>query len=83
MSVEDPPMLVFVDKQYMKELGLGESPEWDKERSYLSAPTEVHFSTTNACPVRCSHCYMDSGEPMKDELSLDECRELLDKLAKQ
>ncbi len=31
----------------MRELGLGESPEWKKKRNYLSAPTEVHFSVTD------------------------------------
>lgn len=27
----------------------------------LSAPTEMHISLTNRCPVRCDGCYLDAG----------------------
>ncbi len=81
ISIESPPMLAFVDRDCMRELGLGESPEWKKKRNYLSAPTEVHFSVTNACPVKCRHCYMDSGDCRQDELDLNSCRKVLDSLS--
>ncbi len=82
ISIEDPPMLAFVDKSCMRELGLGESSVWEEERNYLSAPTEVHFSVTNSCPIKCEHCYMDSGSSGPDELDLNSCKKVLDSLSK-
>jgi MoaA/NifB/PqqE/SkfB family radical SAM enzyme len=55
-------MLVHVDRDFMRELGLTESPQ-------LIAPLEVHFSVTNACTQRCGQCYMDSGERDEGEMS--------------
>jgi len=68
---DEPPFLAFVDRQFMRELGLGESELWagaDESIGLLSAPTEVHLAATAACPVRCDHCYMDSGAPAAAEM---------------
>jgi radical SAM protein with 4Fe4S-binding SPASM domain len=64
IASETPPFLAFVDRQLMRELGLGESARWaggDERIGVLSAPTEVHVAATSACPVGCNHCYMDAG----------------------
>ena len=80
IALEEPPALVFADRNYMRELGLKGSPVWKKRRRFLTAPTEVHFSVTNRCPVRCGHCYMDSGGPEEGELDTAGCKKMLDKL---
>ncbi|RLB55448.1 MAG: hypothetical protein DRI90_19445, partial [Deltaproteobacteria bacterium] len=71
IASDDPPFLAFVDRQYMRELGVGESPLWDgadQGVGRLSAPTEVHLAATNACPVKCDHCYMDGGSAAAGEM---------------
>lgn len=68
---DDPPMLAFVDRQFMREMSLGPSPLWDTDDEsvgLLSAPTEVHIACTNACNVRCGHCYMDAGDRDRQEM---------------
>ncbi len=82
LALEDPPMLVHVDREFMRELGCEDSPLWEKqETSFLSAPLEVHFSVTNACSLRCGHCYMDSGEKDAGEMTSDAFRRAIDLLA--
>lgn len=82
LALEDPPMLVHVDRNFMRGLGHGPSPLWEgPESSLLSAPLEVHFSVTNACTLRCRHCYMDSGERDAGELSAEAFRKVVDLLA--
>jgi len=82
LALEKPPMLVHVDRDFMRGLGHGESALWDQpEHGPLSAPLEVHFSVTNACSLRCDHCYMDSGDKDPGEMSAAEFREAIDLLA--
>lgn len=81
VETEDPPMLAFVDQEFMKELGYRDSILWRGKERYLSAPTEVHFSITNKCPLHCSYCAADAGEPMQDELSTAELKKAIDLLA--
>ncbi|MCE5187194.1 MAG: radical SAM protein [Planctomycetaceae bacterium] len=81
---DQPPFLVFVDKNYMRQLGLDESVLWnaqDESIGRLSAPTEVHFAITNRCSVRCPHCYMDAGAPDEGELDTSSLMKALDILA--
>jgi radical SAM protein with 4Fe4S-binding SPASM domain len=83
LALENPPMLVHVDRDFMRSLGHKHSPLWEKpEARFLSAPLEVHFSVTNACSLRCGHCYMDSGERDANELSAGDFRKAVDLLAK-
>jgi len=83
ISLEDPPALVYVDRDFMLDLGYRPSRLWEEgPKRYLSAPTEVHFSVTNLCPLRCPHCYMDSGRRGK-ELDTSTCKEILKILAKK
>ena len=83
LSIQDPPFLAFVDRDFMRELGLADSPRWegtDESIGVLSAPTEVHFSVTNRCPARCPHCYMNAGEPDPGEMDTSELKAVLKQL---
>ncbi len=82
LALENPPMLVHVDRDFMRSLGHKHSPLWEEpEARILSAPLEVHFSVTNSCFRRCAHCYMDSGEKDADEMPAEEFRKTVDLLA--
>lgn len=84
IASEDPPFLAFVDRAYMRELGLAPSPLWDSEDTeigLLSAPTEVHFAITNRCGAGCAHCYMGSGNAEENELSGPDFKRALSRLA--
>ena len=50
-------------------------------RDRLSAPIRVHFSCTNACNFRCSHCCASSGNPYAGELTTPEVHRFIDELA--
>ena len=79
-----PPFLAYVDRNYMRQLGLEESGLWDtadESIGLLSAPTEVHFAITNRCSVGCDHCYMEAGQADDDELDTDSFKKALDILA--
>ena len=81
---QEPPFLAFVDRDYMRELGLAESPLWetdDESIGLLSAPTEVHFAITNECSVQCPHCYMSAGEKDAGQLDSESLKQALDILA--
>lgn len=82
LALENPPMLVHVDRDFMRSLGHEHSLLWEKQKtSHLSAPLEVHFSVTNACSLRCGHCYMDSGERDAGEMPAEDFRKAVDMLA--
>lgn len=49
--------------------------------SRLSAPFLVVWNYTNACNLRCVHCYQNAGRPLGDELTLEEKLEVVDQLA--
>ncbi len=54
---QNPPFLAYVDRDYMRQLGLKGSSLWDtvdESIGSLSAPTEVHFSITNRCSAGCA-----------------------------
>jgi radical SAM protein with 4Fe4S-binding SPASM domain len=84
VSSQNPPFLAFVDRNYMRELGLKESKKWntkDESIGKLSAPTEVHFAITNKCSVGCQHCYMNAGKEDDGELNTASFKRALDVLA--
>jgi len=82
LGLEEPPMLVHVDRDFMRSLGHADSPLWvEPETGLLSAPLEVHFSVTNACSQKCGQCYMDSGEADAGEMSGGDFRKAVDVLA--
>jgi len=47
----------------------------------LQAPFLVVWNYTDACNLRCKHCYQRAGKMSKDELSLDERLDIIDQLA--
>jgi len=84
VSSDDPPLLAFVDRQFMREIGAGESPLWetdDRSIGLLSAPTEVHLACTNKCSVGCPHCYMDASEPDPGEMDTETFKRALTALS--
>ena len=85
VASNDPPLLAFVDRQYMRELGLPASALWGdgrEEIGRLCAPVEVHFACTNRCSLGCPHCYMDSGSEDPRTLDTERFKEALDALAR-
>ncbi len=85
LAGNDPPFLAFVDRDYMRGLGVKGSPIWAGSSGdndpFLSAPTEVHLAITNRCPGGCQHCYVDAGEPDPDEMDTQTFRKALKALA--
>ena len=47
----------------------------------LQAPFLVVWNYTNACNLRCKHCYQGAGRTAKDEINLDTRLEIVDQLA--
>ena len=85
VASDNPPFLAFVDRQYMRELGVPASPLWqpaDETIGQLSAPVEVHFACTNRCSLGCPHCYMESGAEDPQALDTVRFKEALDTLAR-
>jgi len=82
VGLTDPPALVFVDQDYMRTLGLPDSPLWHRTSTHLSAPTEVHFNLTRRCQLACRHCTSNSSNLNNSELSTLEVRDAIDTLAK-
>ena len=72
---------VFVNREFMKGLGIKESPLWGKEKNFLSAPIFAHFQLTNRCPKQCVFCYTDSKPDGKEGLSFTQIKEIIDKLS--
>lgn len=81
IRIEDPPATIYVDKNYMKELGYTNSNLWIENSGFLSAPIDVHFALTNECPLECKHCYKSSGSKEEVELSLEQIKNIIDVLS--
>lgn len=85
VSLEEPPMLAWVDRALAKSLGMAESPLWqgsEDEHAPLQAPTEVHLLLTGHCPARCTYCYANSGPDVQTAPTLERVRESLHALAR-
>ncbi|MFZ0846761.1 MAG: radical SAM protein [Pseudolabrys sp.] len=41
-------------------------------------PTGLHLEITNACNMTCTHCYVASGKPLPNEMSMDDLRKTID-----
>ena len=83
IGLTEPPSLVYVDRAYMRRLGYKDSPLWHGRQSHLSAPTEVHFSITNICPLGCRHCSSDARDEADErgEMTTEAIKQALDVLA--
>lgn len=49
----------------------------------LSAPVNVTWEVTYHCNLSCVHCLSDSGGRRAGELTTDQCRQVIDQLARQ
>lgn len=57
-----------------------------KDRYILNHPNypySVGLAVTNKCNLRCRHCNMSSGKANENELSLNECKKLIDEFSKE
>lgn len=81
IRIEEPPATIYVDKDYMKNLGYEGSELWNQKSTILSAPIDVHFALTNRCPLECKHCYKSSSADFDADLSLTQIKNIIDVLA--
>lgn len=63
LHLAKPAALVWVDKDYMRNLGYPDSPLWDMKTELITAPTEVHYAVTGQCSAGCKGCYVNSYLP--------------------
>jgi radical SAM protein with 4Fe4S-binding SPASM domain len=80
IAIDEPPALVWVDREFVQSLGHPPSPRWEAPRGHLSAPTEVHLMTTERCPAGCPSCYVDATPDRRDP-STEALRDVLRRLA--
>jgi mycofactocin radical SAM maturase len=52
----------------------------DMARMGLRAPVNVTWEITLKCNLQCVHCLSDAGTALKEELTTEECRALVDQL---
>lgn len=50
------------------------------EPAHSSGLTDVSIYLTHACNLRCSHCYLAAGDPLRGELSVENWLTVLDKI---
>jgi radical SAM protein with 4Fe4S-binding SPASM domain len=90
VELRRPNALLHVDRQMMRELGVGSSPRWQGpddgpgaalDARPLSAPTEVHVVLSRKCAAGCTGCYVDATPSGAALPFADACR-ILDELAK-
>lgn len=83
VATERPPALLYVNRAMARRLGVRASPMWSRDESaHLSAPTELHLSITNRCPVGCRHCFVGAGPRLPGELTDDRVRGVLEAAAR-
>jgi radical SAM protein with 4Fe4S-binding SPASM domain len=81
VGLTEPPALVFVDRQAMRELGYADSPLWRGPATHLSAPTEVHFNVTRRCTLECRHCTSSAVPGAAHQLGTEAIKRSIDTLA--
>ncbi len=86
VSLHRPRGLAYVDRDYARSLGFGESPLWQEQEpaglgeAPLSAPTEVHLVISRRCSAGCTGCYVDAT-PDGPALTEAQAKAALDRLA--
>ncbi len=61
VRLDEPPLLVAVDRALARELGLEGGALWAGAAPAVpSAPLEAHLSVTERCPLPCEGCYLDA-----------------------
>lgn len=78
----------LIAREALRRVGLGETPfpgrvvDLEATGAGYSAPLAAHLGVTTACNFSCNHCYSSSGRRSPNELSLDECKQVVDELAR-
>jgi len=49
-----------------------------RQKPYRYELKELTLEITNACPLKCKHCSSVAGHPLKDELTLMQCKNIVD-----
>ena len=80
VAIDEPPALVHIDREMVRELGFPDSDRWSSASRHLSAPTEVHAMVTNRCPAGCPGCYT-SAVPDESDAPTDAWKDALSALA--
>ncbi len=83
-----PRALVFVDRQYARNLGHKDTPLWDRAlgdgevgAQPLVAPLEAHLQVTNRCDAGCQGCYTAATPSASREWGLERWKSAIDGLA--
>lgn len=83
-----PRALLFVDRDYARDIGSDESPLWAEDRDDgvigkrpLVAPLEAHLQITNRCDAACTGCYTAASPNAKGEWGLERWKVAIDELA--
>ena len=86
LGTEGPAAIVAVDRALARRVGVDGGAAWSgaepppESLARLSAPTEVHLSVTERCPVGCRGCYADAA-PGGHEPSFAQLEERLGAIA--
>ena len=82
-ALERPSALVFLDRDFMRSLGVDAHPVWASARQHLTAPVEAHLNLTSRCPVGCQDCYVDATPNGRgDDASAELWERAVDELAR-
>lgn len=83
-----PRALLFVDRDYARDIGSDESPLWVEDsddgvigKRPLVAPLEAHLQITNRCDAACTGCYTAASPNAKGEWELERWKVAIDELA--
>lgn len=83
-----PRALVFVDRDYARNLGVSASPLWHRNDNDgdvgarpLVAPLEAHLQITNRCDAGCQGCYTAATPNASREWSVEKWKAAVDTLA--
>lgn len=88
VQLAKPRALVFVDREYAREVGVARSPLWSSPSEDgevgarpLSAPLEAHLQITNRCDAGCKGCYTAATPHASREWNLQRWKAAIDSLA--
>lgn len=80
VALDEPPALAWVDRDFVRGMGMAEGAAWSEPDKGLSAPTEAHLMVTNRCPAGCPGCYT-GATPDAEDATTAAWKAVLDDLA--
>lgn len=76
----------FSNEALSLQVGRKDDDIWDgksvSDVTHFIAPAIIFWIFTNKCNLRCTHCVQDSGCAYENELSVDECKKIIDQFHK-